>query len=84
METSITATQILQQSKGKQLNLIFKDEATHLQIRKLLLQLEAVTVAGPTEIGLYTIEIDGDDKQAQDVLNKLRMSDIVLLADPAY
>ena len=84
METNITAGQILQQSKGKQLNLIFKDEATHLQIRKLLLQLEAVTVAGPTEIGLYTIEIDGDDKQAQDVLNKLRMSDIVLLADPAY
>jgi len=84
IETNITATQILQQSKGKQLNLIFKDEATHLQIRKLLIQLEAVTVAGPTEIGLYTIEIDGDEQQAQDVLNKLRLSDIVLLADPAY
>ena len=84
IETNITATQILQQSKGKQLNLIFKDEATHLQIRKLLLQLEAATVAGPTEIGLYTIEIDGTEQQAQEVLNKLRMSDIVLLADPAY
>lgn len=84
IEPNITAAQILQQSKGKQLNLIFKDEATHLQIRKLLLQLEAVTVAGPTEIGLYTIEIDGNEQQAQDVLNKLRMSDIVLLADPAY
>jgi len=84
IEPNISATQILQQNKGKQLNLIFKDEATHLQIRKLLTQLEAVTVAGPTEIGLYTIEIDGDEQQAQDVLNKLRMSDIVLLADPAY
>ena len=84
IETQITATQILQQSKGKQLNLIFKDEATHLQIRKLLLQLEAVTVAGPTAIGLYTIEIEGSEQKAQDVLNQLRMSDIVLLADPAY
>ncbi|WP_455202838.1 RNA polymerase sigma factor [Kaarinaea lacus] len=84
VEPNITATQLLQQSKGKQLNLIFKDEATHLQIRKLLLQLEAETVAGPTEIGLYTVEIDGSEQQAQDVLNKLRMSDIVLLADPAY
>lgn len=85
VEPNITATQILQQqSKGKNLNVIFQDDATHQQIRDLLLALKAEVHSGPTEIGLYTITIDGDERRVQEVLNTLRNSGVVVLADLGY
>jgi hypothetical protein len=85
VEPNITATQILQQQgKGKKLNVIFQDDATHQQIRDLLLALQAEVHSGPTEIGLYTITIDGDERRVQEVLNTLRNSGVVVLADLGY
>lgn len=85
IEATITAAQILQQqSKGKKLNVIFQDDATNQQIRDLLLALQAEIYSGPTEIGLYTISIDGDEQRVQEVLNTLRNSGVVVLADLGY
>jgi len=84
VSSGIPSVQLLQQAKGKQLNIIFKDDATHQKIRELLLSKELQMFSGPTAIGLYTVVIDGDVEQANKVLVELRKSDIVLLADPAY
>lgn len=80
----IPSVQLLQQSRGKQLNIIFQDSATHQKIRDLLLSMDLQMHSGPTDIGLYTVIVDGDEQEATQVLNKLRKSEIVLLADPAY
>lgn len=84
VSAGIPSVQLLQQSKGTQLNIIFKDEATHKKIRDLLLSLELEMFSGPSDIGLYTVVVDGDHKKATKILNKLRKSEIVLLADPAF
>lgn len=84
-EADIVAAQLLQQqSRGKLLNVVFQDDATNQQIRDLLLALQAEIYSGPTEIGLYTLQIQGDEKRAQEVLNTLRNSGVIVLADPAY
>jgi len=84
-EADIIAAQLLQQqSRGKLLNVVFQDDATNQQIRDLLLALQAEIYSGPTEIGLYTIQVQGDEKRAQEVLNTLRNSGVIVLADPAY
>jgi len=84
VSAGITSSQLLQKTKGKQLNIIFQDAATHRELKDLLLSLDVQMHSGPTNIGLYTIIVVGNEEQAQEVLNKLRKSKIVLLADPAY
>ncbi|MGD8886028.1 MAG: hypothetical protein PVF34_10415, partial [Gammaproteobacteria bacterium] len=84
VEAKISATQLLQQTTGRKINVVFRDNATHQQIRDLMLKLDLSMFSGPTEIGLYTVSIDGSEQLARDRLNKLRNSDIVVLADPAY
>lgn len=84
VSAGVPSVQLLQQSKGKQLNIIFQDSATHQQIRDLLRSLELTMHSGPTEIGLYTVTTEGDEKKANDILTTLRKTEIVLLADPAY
>ncbi len=84
VSAGIPSVQLLQQAKGKQLNVIFQDAATHQQIRDLLLSLELEMFSGPTEIGLYTVVVEGDEEKATKVLNTLRQTKIVLLADPAF
>ncbi|MGD8569729.1 MAG: RNA polymerase sigma factor [Gammaproteobacteria bacterium] len=84
VEANISAAQLLQQTTGRKINVIFRDDATHQQIRDLLLKLDLQMFSGPTDIGLYTVSIDGSKQLAEDRLNKLRNSDIVVLADLAY
>jgi RNA polymerase sigma-70 factor (ECF subfamily) len=84
VEANISAAQLLQQTTGRKINVIFRDKATHQQIRDLLLKLDLQMFSGPTDIGLYTVSIDGSQQLAEDRLNKLRNSDIVVLADLAY
>jgi len=84
VSAGIPSVQLLQQAKGKQLNVIFKDDATHQKIRDLLLSKKLEMFSGPTDIGLYTVVFDGDEEHAHKILNELRKSEIVLLADPAY
>ncbi|MCI0505646.1 MAG: RNA polymerase sigma factor [Gammaproteobacteria bacterium] len=85
VEANIAAAQILQQQhKSKKLNVIFQDSATNQQIRDLLLALQAEVYSGPTDIGLYTITIEGNEQRAQEVLSTLRNSGVVVLADLAY
>jgi len=85
VEANVNPTQYHQQQhRGKKLNIIFQDGATHKQIRELLLGLNAGIFSGPTDIGLYTIEVDVDDAKAEKILMQLRTNDIVMLAEPAY
>lgn len=84
VEANISAAQLMQQTTGRKLNVIFRDDATHKQIRDLMLELDLDMFSGPTKIGLYTVSVSGSEQMAQDRLNKLRNSDIVVLADSAY
>jgi DNA-directed RNA polymerase specialized sigma24 family protein len=84
VSASISPGQLLQKNRGKQINVIFQDAATAKEIIKLLQSLDAEMQSGPTNIGLYTITVDVDENHVHEVLNKLRLSKIVLLADPAY
>ncbi|HEY5603727.1 MAG TPA: RNA polymerase sigma factor [Gammaproteobacteria bacterium] len=85
VEAKVSTAPILQQpGKVKQLNVIFQDNATNQQIRDLLLALQAELYSGPTNIGLYTITIAGNEQRAQEVLNALRNSSVVVVAEPAY
>lgn len=84
VSAGIPSVQLLQQAKGKQLNIIFKDDATHQKIRDLLRSKKLQMFSGPTDIGLYTVVIDSDEEHAHKIVNELRKSEIVLLADPAF
>ena len=84
VSAGISPSQLLQKARGKQINVIFQDAATAKEIKSLLQSLDAEMHSGPTNIGLYTIVVDVDESRAKEVLNKLRKSKIVLLADPAY
>lgn len=84
VQAEITSAKLLQQSKGKQLNIVFADDATHQQIRDLLLSVKAQMSAGPTDIGLYTVSVQGTTQRVNAILDKLRESDIVVLAVPAF
>ena len=84
VQANITSAQLLQQSKGKQLNIVFADHATHQQIRDLLLSVNGQMSAGPTEIGLYTVTVQGTNQRVSAILDKLRESEIVVLAVPAF
>lgn len=84
VSAGIPSVQLLEKAKGKQLNIIFQDTATHKQIKDLMLALELEMHSGPTNIGLYTVVFDGDVQEANEVLTKLRKTEIVLLADPAF
>ncbi len=85
VSAGIPSVQLLQQAKGKQINVIFQDDATHQQIRDLLRSLELEMYSGPSDIGLYTVVIEADEEKANRVLMTLRKTTkIVLLADPAY
>ena len=84
VSAGITTAQLIQSAKGRQINIIFQDAATHKEIKELLLSFSAEMYSGPTNIGLYTIVVEGNEARAQEIVTKLRKSKIVLLADPAF
>ncbi|WP_455206120.1 hypothetical protein [Kaarinaea lacus] len=66
------------------INVVFADNATQQEIRELLVKFNAQIANGPTEIGLYTIYIKGDKNSATDAVEKLKKSNLILLAEPAF
>lgn len=56
--------------------LTFAPGATERQVRALLLENRASIVAGPSAIGLYTIDVD-DDVDGDDAAARLQASDLV-------
>lgn len=66
------------------INVVFADNATQQEIRELLVKFNAQIANGPTEIGLYTIYIKGDKNSASNAVEKLKKSNLILLAEPAF
>jgi hypothetical protein len=69
---------------GKSINVVFADNATQKQIRELLVSIEAQISNGPTSVGLYTIHVPGDEEHANAIIDKLKKSALILLAEPAF
>ena len=66
------------------INVVFADNATQKEIRELLATVDAQIANGPTSIGLYTIYIKGTESEAKIVIDKLKKSTLILLAEPAF
>jgi hypothetical protein len=66
------------------INVVFADNATQKEIRELLASVDAQIANGPTSIGLYTIYIKGNETDAKSVINKLKKSTLILLAEPSF
>ena len=66
------------------INVVFADNATQKDIRDLLGSVDAQIANGPTSIGLYTIYVKGNQNDAKNVINRLKKSTLILLAEPAF
>lgn len=66
------------------INVVFADNATQKEIRELLASVDAQIANGPTSIGLYTIYIKGNETDAKSVIDKLKKSTLILLAEPSF
>jgi hypothetical protein len=66
------------------INVVFADNATQKEIRELLASVDAQIANGPTTIGLYTIYIKGNETDAKSVIDKLKKSTLILLAEPSF
>ncbi|WP_455212030.1 hypothetical protein [Kaarinaea lacus] len=66
------------------INVVFADNATQKEIRELLASVDAQIANGPTSIGLYTIYIKGNETDAKLVIDKLKKSTLILLAEPSF
>ncbi len=65
------------------LNVVFKEQATSAEIKRLLLRIDGKILDGPYDSGLFVVGILAD-KYSGDVLNILRESGLVTLAERAY
>ncbi|NOZ54322.1 MAG: hypothetical protein GXP08_14520 [Gammaproteobacteria bacterium] len=88
-EIKLNTMQLLQQqaqakARAKKINVVFQNTANQNQIRDLLLSINAQMDSGPTDIGLYTISVAGNEALVSQVLDTLRKSEHIVLAEPAY
>ena len=65
------------------INVVFKEDATESEVRKLLLQVDGRIINGPCSSGLYVIEIPSK-KPLEGILKTFKKSRIVVLAERAY
>lgn len=73
-----------EKTETNMINVVFADNATQKDIRELLVNTKAQIANGPTDIGLYTIYIRTSAKQAELVIDNLKKSKLILLAEPAF
>lgn len=65
------------------LRVMFSPQATERQIRELLLDVRGEITAGPSPLGVYTVEVPAGRDSLQAVLARLRSESQVMLAEPA-
>ena len=65
------------------LRVMFSPQATEPQIRELLLDVRGEITAGPSTIGVYTVEVPAGRDSLQAVLVRLRSESRVMLVEPA-
>ncbi len=64
------------------INVVFKENAKERDIRELLTKIDGRIIGGPYRTGLYVVGIKDREKKDQ-ILNILRQSNIIVLAEPA-
>ncbi|MEJ5228188.1 hypothetical protein [Thermodesulfovibrio sp.] len=64
------------------INVVFKEDVKEKEIRELLKKIDGRIIDGPSKTGLYVVGIKDREKKDR-VLDILRKSGIVLLAEPA-
>lgn len=70
----------------RDLRVVFDPATKPDQIAKIFAKINADIIDGPTRIGAYTIRLQGADNNAVSVASvaeKLRLSPMVMLAEPA-
>ena len=68
------------QKDGIRINVVFNEEAQEVEIRKLLQQVGAIIVDGPTSTGLYVLKADAS-ADVKAIIQKLVDSKIVRIAE---
>ncbi len=76
-------TQSPQVTSGVRVNVVFKADARVEDVRRLLREVGATIVWGPSQEGLYIIKIERS-KELKSILERLRDSPIVEFAERAY
>ncbi len=71
-------------AKPSNLNVVFADNATQKEIRKLLSRFQAQITAGPTENGMYAIFVNDPESTPKEIAERLQKSTLILLAEPAF
>lgn len=66
--------------EGAHVRVVFEEEITEAELRRILLSAEARFVDGPSRRGLYTLEIAED--RFDETVERLRNDDRVLFAEP--
>ena len=69
---------------GKRINVVFADDAKAQDIKDLLLKLKVELDGGPSDIGSFSVLVQGSESHVNKVVEKLKQSDIVVVAMPAY
>ena len=70
-------------SPTARLRLVFAEGATEQEVRHLLLDIRGQIVAGPSALGVYTVEVPAGPDPLEKVLAHLRAQPRVSLAEPA-
>ena len=65
------------------LRLVFAERTTEQEVRHLLLDIRGQIVAGPSALGVYTVEVPAGPDPLEKVLAHLRAQPRVSLAEPA-
>jgi fervidolysin-like protein len=67
---------------GTLVRVVFADSVALSDVERLLRATEARVVDGPTERGVYTVELKGANELSADRLRALRGSELVRFAEP--
>lgn len=65
------------------INVVFKENASEGEMRRLLTQINGKIIDGPFASGLYVIGITSNER-VEDALDKLKKNNIVIMAERAY
>ena len=79
--TLSSATEYSVESDRQLFRLVFKPDIEENQIRQLLRSVDGQLVAGPSEMGVYTIAIPNSLVQQPGTLNRLKKNPLLLLAE---
>lgn len=79
--TTLTSGPIQQEDRVR-INVVFNEESTEKEIRKILNGAEAMIVNGPTQEGLYTLEVS-KDRDIDQLLKDLNKKKTVIFIEKA-